>query len=114
LRTSPVNNAETAGNGNMFFQDGDQSKKEKKIPRHGPKPISIICHLSSTPTFSFIPAFKVKKKIRGKYFLSSAKIHGRVLNLVKNSSRLLPSFSGIHIYSPCREIYELFRNKFLE
>jgi hypothetical protein len=69
-------------------------KKKRKSLHHGPKPISIICHLSNTPTFSFIPTIKVKKKNKRKVFLSSAKIHGRVLNFVENSSRLLPSFYG--------------------
>jgi hypothetical protein len=57
----------------MFFQDGDQSKKEKKILHHGPKPISIICHLSNTPTFSFIPTIKVKKKNKRKVFFKLSK-----------------------------------------
>jgi hypothetical protein len=57
----------------MFFQDGDQSKKEKEIPHHGPKPISIICHLPNIPTFSFIPTIKVKKKNKRKVFFKLSK-----------------------------------------
>jgi hypothetical protein len=70
----------------MFFQDGDESKKGKKIPHHGPKPISIICHLSNTLlTHSSLP-LRLRKKCEVSFLKLSKN--------VKNFSRLPRSFYG--------------------
>jgi hypothetical protein len=42
-----------------LFQDGGQLKREKDIHHHGPRPISIICHLPDPYCFSLVTTFKL-------------------------------------------------------
>jgi hypothetical protein len=50
--------AEMVRKGNRI-QDGGQIKREQDIYHHGPRPISIICHLPDPPCFSQVTTFNI-------------------------------------------------------
>jgi hypothetical protein len=48
ITTSPINYAVPRENENIFYQDGDQIKKEKISPQSETSTNTIICHLPAS------------------------------------------------------------------
>jgi hypothetical protein len=61
VRPSPISFALLGGTGNRLKSKTTANLKEKKnLDRHGPRPITNICHLLSPPSLSLQTTFKIK------------------------------------------------------